>query len=297
MFSFVLLLSFQAKSFGEENGWLTVPIAGEVTFAYDDFRGIPEGSWNGNTGALVSANFAFPFFDTIALQAGGSYGVYDWYGRGPVGPGSSGSVQQQGFVTAGLFSESLWECGLRGGLVVDWMFNRNFGVFAQSPSFGQLRLQLGYLLNPCNEFGFWGTVYLHTDHKTAFAIPVSYRAIDQVNLFWRHYFENCAETMLWAGIPYNRGLMFHKKTPGQYIVGGSLRVPLTSCLSVDAHGAYMGPRGNHSSPRFQNYDANICIGLSYAFGVAGGCCEMDPIGPYLPVANNSNFFVDTNLND
>ena len=269
-----------------------------MNISYDDFRGIPEGSWNGNTGGLIGANFGAIFFDFLGVQAGGSYGVYDWYGRGPAGPGLPNGVQQQGFVTGGIFSNPQYLCGFQAGLVVDWMFNKNLGVFALDPSIGQLRLQAGYFVYECNEIGLWGTIDLQTAHKSAFEIPVSFRAISQVNLFWRHIFESCAETVLWVGLPYRNGLMSHGKRAGQYIIGGSFNVPLTSCLSVEAHGVYMGPTKSYSSPRFQSYDANICVGITYAFGSgSNSCCAINIAKPYMSIANNSNFLVDTSLND
>lgn len=275
-----------------------IPFYGEVGAAYDHFRGIPDGTWNGNNGGVIGANFGAEAFDTIGLQAGASYGVYDWYGRGPVGSGSAGSVQQQVFLTGGLSYETPCCSGFQGGAVVDWMFNRNFSVFALNPSIGQVRLQAGYLLNGADEFGLWGTIDLGSSHKTVFDVTVSYRAISQVNVFWRHFFENCAETMVWVGLPYKKGLMFDGKRAGQYIVGGSFRVPLTHYLAIEGRGMYMGPTRNHFSSRFQNDDVNICIGLTYAFGTAAGCCcNAWHRRPYLPVANNSNFLVDTNFSD
>lgn len=296
--SFILISFIQGKSFGYDTCCDSLPFYGEINLDYDHFRGIPEGTWNGNNGGVIGANFGVSLFDMFGIQAGGSYGVYDWYGRGPVGPGSSSDVQQQGFLTGGVYHQTPWCDGFQGGVVVDWMFNKNFSVFALDPSFGQLRLQAGYLFNGSDELGFWGTVYLNTNHKVAFQIPVSYRAIGQVSLFWRHLFENCAETMVWVGLPYRKGLMVPGKRAGQYLVGASFSVPLTSSLSIEGHGVYMGPTGNKSSNRFQNDDVNICIGLSYAFGPgAGNCCETRQARPYMPVANNSNFLVDTNLSD
>ncbi len=298
MLPFALLFFIQGQSFAGECCWSSLPIAGEINIAYDEFRGIPDGTWNGNTGGLVGANFAVGVFDLFGIQIGGSYGVYDWYGRGAVGPGSACAVQQQGFVTAGFFRETLCPSGFQGALVLDWMFNENFGVFALNPSFGQLRLEVGYLLNATHEFGLWGTLDVHTSHKSSFQIPISYRAISQVNLFWRYFFENCAEAMVWAGAPYKKGLMFPGKRAGQYILGAALRAPLTANLNLEAHGAYMGPMQHCTSRHFQNYDANICIGVSYTFGLGEDvCCETRQVRPYLSIANNSNFFVETNLSN
>lgn len=275
------------------------PFYGEVNLSYDHFRGISEGSWNDNTGGFAEVNFGVLVADLFGIQAGGSYGVYDWQGRGPVGSENPNGVQQQGFLTGGAFyTTPCCTSGFQAGAVVDWMFNRNFGVFGLNPNFGQVRFQGGYLFNASDEIGIWGTAYLSKNHKSTFQIPVSFRAINQVNLFWRHLFCNCAETMVWAGIPYSKSLMFSGKRAGKYIVGASFSVPLTASLAVEGHGMYMGPNGNHASPRYKSYGANICIGITYAFGCnKDDCCALWQARPYLPVANNSNFLVDSSLND
>lgn len=297
--SFLLLVVSKEKSFANDFCWLNGPIYAEATIAYDDFRGMSEGTWTGNSGALVGTNLGIPLLDIFALQAGGSYGVYDWTGRGLTFLGIPNSVQQQGFMTVGLFHEKLCRYyGFQSSLVLDWMFNKNFGVFALNPSCGQLRLQIGYLLNTCNELGVWGTLNVNTDHETFFEIPIAFRAISQVNLFWRHFFEGCAEATFWAGLPYKKSLMFPGERPGKYILGASVRVPLTSCLDLDAHAVYMSPRGNLASPRFANDAVNICLGFTYIFG---GCADCDgdfqTARPYLSIANNSNFLMETNLSD
>lgn len=288
----------QTTCFADEC-YFPFPMAGELQVAYDNFRGIPEGTWNGNTGALVGANFGVSVCEGFGVQAGGSYGVYDWYGRGDVNADSSATaVQQQGFLTGGLFQKGAFCCDFRSGLVVDWMFNKNFGVFALNPSIGQGRLQIGYLLPGCHEVGFWGTLNIGTSHRTVVDTSVAFQAISQANLFWRCFFGNGSETMVWAGVPYRKSLMFSDGRQGQYLLGASFRAPLTSDLRIEGHMVYMGPRGNTASPKFRNYDANITLGLSYAFGMGFDCTQDSRESePYLPLANNSNFLVDTSLSD
>lgn len=274
------------------------PLVGEVGIAYDHFRGPSEGSWNGNDGGVIGANFGLGVWNGLGVQFGGSYGVYDWQGRGPLGGDNSGSVQQQGFLTGGAFYRTPCASGLVGGVVVDWMFNKNFGVFGLSPSIGQARFQAGYLFCCSDEVGVWGTANIDTAHDSAFHIPVSFRAVSQVSLYYRHFFDNCAEAMVWAGVPYRKSLMFSGKRAGKFLVGASFRAPLTSCLSVEGHGVYMAPHGNQYSRRFQNDGVNVSIGLSWAFGAGScDCCELWQARPFMPIANNSNFLVDTSLND
>lgn len=276
----------------------TYPFVAEFFLDYDHFRGPADGTWNGNAGAVVGANVGVSIWNGIGAQVGASYGVYDWNGRGPLGGRDSDSVQQQGFVTSGVFYKTPCCRGFMGGVVVDYMFNKNFGVFGLNPNIGQVRWQAGYLLCCKHEFGVWGAANINTTHKHAFEIPVRFRAINQVSLYYKHIFDNCAEAMVWAGIPYRRSLLISGKRSGNVLVGASFRAPLTSCLSVEGHGVYMSPQSNRYSHKFHNDAVNVSIGLTYAFGVGScDCCELWRAKPYFPVANNSNFLVDTSLSD
>ena len=270
------------------------PVGGDVALALDYFRSLPDGSWNGNTGIFSSLNLALGFPGQkrgFGAQAGGSYGVYDWDGRGSV-PGGSKALQQQGFLTLGLFRRTPDCKGLNAGLVYDFMFNKKFGVFGTNPQLAQLRGQLGYLCEGRNEFGFWGTYDTQSSHRDPDEIPLKFRAVCQANLFWCHYFKNNGQTTLWAGTPYRRGLMYTDGRAGRYIFGGSFRAPLTKALSIIAHGSYMAARNDPATIESKNYAANVCFGVNYSFG---GCEPSQR--PYLALADNSNFIVDTNLNE
>ena len=272
----------------------SVRIGGDVALAYDFFRSLPDGSWAGNTGAFTSLNFAVGLPKEeygFGVQIGGSYGLYDWNGRGSNATGNSKAWQQQGFVTAGLLRMTPQCAGWNAGLVYDMMFNKEFGVFAVNSFIGQLRGQIGYLIKGGNEIGLWSAYGTQTSHREADEIPVKFRGISQANLFWSHYFKNSSQLTLWAGTPYRRGLMYTSGRAGQYIIGINFKAPLTRSLSVVGHGVYMAARSNPASQESRNYAANICFGLNYSFG---GCKAGQR--PYLPLADNSNFLVDTNLN-
>lgn len=260
----------------------------EVNTSLDHFRGLPDGSWNGNDGALVAANGSMPLFDCVNLQAGGSYGIYNWDGRNNLVFANPKKVEQVGFLTIGA-SSSL--CEWTGALTYDRMFTKNFGIYALDPSIDQVRFQLGYSF--CfDEVGFWGTANLNTAKENALGIPTSFKAVGQLNLFWRHLFENCAQTTLWIGMPYQNSLMFPNKRAGNVILGLSFRVPLMERLFLDGNGSYMAPRKSSGSVQSRNYGYNICVGFTYCFTDGIECYE----SPYMSIANHSNFFVDTNVN-
>jgi Family of unknown function (DUF6666) len=272
-----------------------LPVSGSAGLSYDFFRSVPDGSWDGNTGGLASVNLSFDGScfncNSLGMQLGSSYGIYDWSGRNSSEYSKLKRKQQQGFLTGGIFRKTECDTGCNLGLVCDWMVNRNFGVFALSCSLAQLRFQAGYLCRNSNEFGFWGTASVYTSHNNSEGIDVDFRAINQINFFWEREYCNTARTKLWAGVPYNDSLLYSSGRAGEYILGASFDVPLTCRLHIDGHAVYMH---GHSAPTgFQslNYAANVCIGINYSFGNE---CKRNT--PYQPLGNNSNFLVDTSVN-
>lgn len=258
----------------------------ELNSSYDYFRDMPDGSWNGNNGALFALNSDIPLSDCVSVQIGGSYGLYNWNGRNNVVFKDPQELQQIAFVTAGITSTC--DC-LKWGLVYDRLFTKHFSIYDLSPSFDQLRFKTGYSFC-CDEFGVWGTFDLTRSHKTALGLPVNFKAIGQINLFWSHYFENSAEGMVWIGLPYRKSFMYPHAKAGNLIGGFSFRAPLMECLILEGNGSYMFARNSRDDIEPRNYHANICVGITYLFG--GRCGK----SPYMPVANHSNFFVDTNVN-
>lgn len=261
----------------------------ELNTSYDYFRGIPDGSWNGNSGAFVAGNVGMGLYDCFAAQLGGSYGLYNWDGRENQVFKNSKALEHEAFLTVGV-SSSINEFNL--GLVYDRCWVKHFSIYDVEASFDQLRFQGGYQF--CSEeVGLWGTARLTTAHKHALGVPVSFKAINQINAFWSHYFENCAMTTIWLGAPYGNSLRHHHKPAGVFTAGFAVRAPLTECLAIDAHGAYMRARHASGSEQSRNWGANICVGITYTFGDDCSCCGCS----YMPVANNSNFFIDSSFNN
>lgn len=264
------------------------PLEGNFTLALDDFRSLPEGSWDNNMGALTSLYFKADLTHTFFFHFGGSYGLYDWMGRGST---LDTGLQQQAFITGAFSRETSCRSGFNAGVTYDAMLNVNFGEFAVNPYLSQVRAQTGYVIKGGNELGIWGTIFTNNAHKESFEVPLTFRAISQVNLFYCHYFKNYAYAMLWAGLPYIRGLMYSTGLPGTFILGARFSAPLTNYLSINGHAAYMGARHSDAGNGFRNYASNICIGLTYTFGR-----RHKQHTPYMSLADNSNFIVDTNQN-
>jgi hypothetical protein len=261
----------------------------EMTAAYDHFRGLPDGSWNGNNGAVVTANISSDIWCDLTGQIGVSYGLYNWDGRENLVFDSPQCVLNEAFVTAGL---GYTYRGVVAGIVYDRIFTDNFGINNLTPTFDQLRLKAGYEV--CREeIGIWGTVHLETAHRTSIGIPITFRAVDQVNFYWTHNFANCAKTTVWAGLPYRCSLMYPGRIVGSYILGFAAKAPLTRCLYLDTYGSYMGARNTTPLRRSRCYASNISLGFTYYFNEPCFCNDT----AVMPVANNSNFLIDTNCNN
>ena len=288
------------------------PISIDVTAAADDFRSLPEGSWMNNDGAYIGLNVGVGVpgldCDGFVFQAGGSWGAYDWSGRASYPFRHPRAIQQQLFLTGGLAWKTTCCSGVNMGVVYDLMINKYFGAFGLQVNMDQIRYQVGYLWDCNDEFGLWGTNPIHTAHRSPAEVLVKYRGINQINLFWQHNFDNCAYTMIWGGVPYGKGLLFDSdgfgaprtinysdKRPGKFTLGFRVGAPLSSCLSIEGHASYMAPTSFIRGEESQNDSFNVAVGITYSFGGAGLCDDCG-VRPYLPIADNSNFIVDTNRN-
>jgi len=288
LFSFHPLAAFWDMPFWD------IPFGGTAGLAYDFFRSVPDGDWDGNIGGVWDLNLGTKFETCCeafspGVQIGGSYGVYDWSGRGSNVNGNPREVQQQGFLTVGLSLETRHCTGFNAAVAYDWMMNKNFGVFALPCGLSQFRFQGGYLFYG-NEFGVLGTVDTHTCHRHVEGFDVNFRAISQVSLYWQRYYDNCARTIIWAGVPYKKSLLYSKGRAGKYVLGCQFDVPLACRFFVTGHAMYM--QGHSARVPFQTRTnaANICLGIYYHFAGPNGDTT-----PYLPIGNNSNFIVDTSV--
>lgn len=268
----------------------------------DNFRGIPDADAGDNNGVLVGLNIASPLpglkSHGVGFQIGGSYGAYDFAGRGHTRHNKA--IQSQGFVTAGFFIRPQPCTPLSLGVVYDVMFNQNFSLYAEDPLLQQVRGQIAYFLGSCNEIGVWGAYETASSHKIyknrTYDYTISYRAISQANLFWRHLFSGGVESIVWAGAPIrNRLNKDHSKRPGKFIVGLELSVPFLESWALIGRASYMQPGTKKGVLGSKEYTSNIAINLVYYIGGNPNLSEDPSTGawmPYLPLANNSNFFVD-----
>ena len=131
----------------------------EVTTGVECWRGIVDSALQNNAGPFTSANVGVPIPGLreygIGAQAGFSYAAADLDGRELLNStgnfANSSDVQQQLFFTAGLFRRAFdgpsFTSRFNFGIAYDWMVNDAYGLYAQSPTLGQWRGQIGYCLS------------------------------------------------------------------------------------------------------------------------------------------------------
>lgn len=265
----------------------------DVFTGVDYWHGFPDGSYPGNYGFNLGGNLAYVVLPSqgIGLQAGGSYGVCDLNGRGST---AQQGRQEQTFFTTGAFYRGPEDSIVSGGIVYDLMLNHNFGVFATDSLLQQLRAQLAVKVYGEHEIGVWGAMELN--RASAFIATggtVNYRAINQASIFYHYSFAQGAEARLWVGLPFTDSLTTTHNSVGTFVLGARASMPFNDHLSLVADAAYMSPHAQNIPIAAQaNLHANeissVSLGISWSFGGK----SQSRSSAYLPVANNSTFFVD-----
>jgi hypothetical protein len=261
----------------------------------DSWRGPSDGHFQNNNGFKkgITLGSYLPGMAEhgIAGQIGGSYALYDEAGRYST---ASDRVQQQGFVTAGIFRRGNADSPVSAGIVYDSMFNDAFGVFAQDPYLSQLRVQAGLLLSEEDEVGFWCALPMNTAHKSVGGLDTTWRGVAQYNVFWHRNFQpSCADLWLWIGVPTDDR---PSGSLGQFILGSYGSVPINEQMQMYAVASYMAPSASLSPAASTEDSFYVGFGIAVFVGPKARRTSVggNPQEPYLPVADNGTFFVDTN---
>lgn len=258
---------------------------------------------NNNFGYRVGANSAVGG-PGIRFQFGASYGFYDFHGReDPDQIPSEGQL----FVTTGVYKRSNVCCGenLSWGVVYDYMNSTNWGEEADDIELGQIRFQVGYAMNACNELGVWSAFGVDDDQTTRLGNGITVEAKDQVNLYWLHQFEFGGESMFYVGLADEpNGLNRVQVEPDltEVVFGFSGRAPLNHSMALVGNVHYimpstsagdLAPNGIDNSYAEESW--NVSIGLVIYPGQKARACTVSGTAglPLMNVADNGTFSVNT----
>lgn len=262
----------------------------DVFMAADAWSMKADDSDNNNFGFRTGVNTSFGG-EGIRGQLGGSFGLYDLYGREDGLGQSEQEAETQTFVTAGVFKRADLCCGERvsWAIVWDYMSGHNWGENADAVDLHQLRFLTGYALSQHYEVGVWGAVGLNDDIAPGLIGSPLVTPMNQFSMYLRRNWDFGGETMLYVGGADDRYDL------GQFVVGFNGRVPLDCRTSLFGGFHYVLPStspGDLEPNGVQNSYAeetwNVSCGVVWSFGPG---CESRRISPLLPVANNGWFSV------
>ncbi|MCA9102185.1 MAG: hypothetical protein KDA63_13570 [Planctomycetales bacterium] len=267
---------------------------------YESFRGHPDGGW-GNWGLHTGFNFGtrlgeFGERTGIGAQIGGTIGAFDWSGT-DYRLQNKDKVETQGMITFGLFRKASATSRLGGAIVQDWMINDTFGVFGEDPTMYQWRAQIGYAASDFDEIGVWGAWRGQgATRNLPYFGSTTWRPINQINAFCHHKWgTGGADTWIWLGIP-ERDRLAGGGSLGDYLVGARADCPLNDCWTVYSLVTYMHPSASPgpAAAKEEAWSWSIGITLYPAHNARARTVAGRRWTPYLPVATNGYFLVDTN---
>ncbi|MBS0209588.1 MAG: hypothetical protein JSS27_11615 [Planctomycetes bacterium] len=289
---------------------------------YDSWRGPSQGTFAGNNGGNSGVNMAFPLLRDrgIAFQVGGTFGLYNWNGNaaatgaalgGPVPVGNTNQqMQSQLFLTYGFFRRADTDRRISWGVVQDWMVVNNFGVAGDSFSLSQFRGQVAYAMSDRNEVGLWGSLAVMGGGSTLNGDQ--YRSVQQINAFYhRKFARGGADGWFYIGLPETYRLAgpssvigiagvptsnFGGGSLGCLTLGTNVIAPINDRVSLYANWAYLAPSSAYSASAAADQIWNLQFGFMFYPGNAARSSTVAgrKFMPYMPVANNGTFMVDTN---
>jgi len=235
---------------------------------------------NGDFGYHAGVNWGSPFWNRygVGYQLGGAVLLSDFEGNS----GPLGHRRTQFFLTTGFFHRAQCSRGWQGGMVYDYLGD-NFYVDMRM---SQLRGEVSYLFAP-HEIGFWFAAHLNSDSRTPPAFleqnSVTWRAINQYNVFYRYTFCNGSYARTWAGLSGHADGIF----------GSDAVVPFSNRWGMQASYNYLLPRNDDSLPNNTRESWSLMISLVW---FPGHRCDNDSFNryrPLIPVADNGWFMETT----
>ncbi len=188
---------------------------------------------NANAGLQASMNMGIPLLREygIGAQIGTNYTATDNAVR-VYELLNETTKRNQSFTTVGFFQRT--DGGFSWGGVHDFLYEDSYDHF----SLGQWRVRGSYLLNSHNEVGITGHLR-GQDSKGVWgtSTPVTLRAINQGNLYWRKFWRTGAQTTGWIGMAdrHSQDNIVTGPAPAKkdcFLFGADILMPLSSCLAI-----------------------------------------------------------------
>lgn len=243
---------------------------------------------NAHLGGRIHADAGFPLLESAGLGIQFGVGLNLTENAVQVFERISESDDRfQLFFTPALFQR--FENGLSWGLGVDYVYEDYFDDY----SLFQARGQIGFAVDEGNEFGVRLSLPLSSDRGTFSSslgtFSVRLDPIAQGALFWRHFWESGADTVVWAGLTEGTGqpnlaLGDRGDTGPRAVIGFEMYAPLNDYFAIFGQSNFILPVDTGT------VDAYLGLSIHPWGGAAGS--RRHPFAPLLTTANNTTFSVD-----
>lgn len=239
---------------------------------------------NANLGGQAHVNWGLPVSHELGLglQVGqgivatdNAVRVYELLGEA--------TDRFQSYTTVGLFQRT--DSGFSWGFAYDWLEEDSFDNFSLS----QWRLRGAYDIAPCDQIGVTANISSSGDDGTFGATPVRLRAIDQGNLFWRHWWPTGVQTTAWGGIAGEHGENNAVTGPSpsfgnSFLMGADILAPLNNYFAIYGETNLIFPADSGTVDAF--------LGLQFYPGGGALRARRGRYSPLLPVASPTSFSTD-----
>ncbi len=234
-------------------------------------------------GGRFDVNLGVPLIESIGLgiQAGTSLNYSD--NAVQVFERIDGTSDRfQNFTTVGLFQRT--DSGFHWAVGYDFLYENYYDKF----NLGQWRGDVGVEVDETNEIGTWFAISSQKDSGFYANIPVTLDPITQGSIYFRHTWENDAQTTFWLGIAEGHGevnLALGDLPPvGERLVfGADVFVPLSPRVALFGQANFLTPADTGTVDAY--------LGLAFYPGGSHGARKRR-FAPPLPVANNTTFAND-----
>lgn len=238
---------------------------------------------NANFGGRFHANLGLPLLPDqgIGVQIGTALNYTD--NAVQVFERIEGNSERfQSYTTIGMFQRA--ECGWAWAVGYDFLYQDSYDNF----KLGQLRGDLGFQYDACNEFGSWFACSLEKDRGHFGAIPLVLDPITQGSVYWRRTWENDTQTTFWLGIAEGHGevnvaLGDLPPVDERLVFGSDVFVPLSPALALFGQANFLTPADTGTVDAF--------LGIAFFPGGSHGARNRK-FAPRLAVANNTTFASD-----
>ncbi len=112
------------------------------------------------------------------------------------------------------------------------------------------------------------------------AEEVTWRGIDQYNIFFRRHFNHGGEGRVWGGFTGH----------GDGLVGADMRIPFACSFAIEPSFEYLIPKSGSDS--FAQEGFNVSINLVWYLHCRARRADCSPFRPVLNVADNGTFMVN-----